>query len=121
AVADPTAADPDGTMSMGVGEPGARADVVVVDEQPGDGHVLRVVKWLQAHEPDIAIVVLTSPTGHDLGGAALELGATDVVSKAGTYSRRLAATLARRAKTATGTRTTGTSGAAPGGSIGRCG
>jgi hypothetical protein len=42
--------------------------------------------------------MLTSPTGHDVGGAALELGASDVVSKAGTYRRRLAATLARHTR-----------------------
>src|SRR4029453_17027471 len=56
AVADRTAADPDGTMSLGVGETGARADVVVVDEQPGDGHVLRVVKWVRGHETEIDAV-----------------------------------------------------------------
>ena len=107
ATVDRTVADPDGTTSVGVGESGTPADVVVIDEQPGEGHALRVVKWLQAHEPDLPIVLLTSPTGHDVGGAALELGANDVVSKAGTYSRRLAATLARYARVGRTTRTTG--------------
>ena len=96
AIAGRTEADPDGTTSLGVGESGTRADVVILDEQPADGHVLRVVKWLQAHAADVPIVVLTQPTGQDVGGAALELGASDVVSKSGSYRRRLAAALARR-------------------------
>lgn len=96
ATAGRTVADPDGTTSLGVGESATRADVIVIDEQPGEGHALRVVKWLQSHAPDVPIVVLAPLTAHDVGGAALELGAADVVSKAGTYRRRLAATLARR-------------------------
>src|SRR4029453_15475328 len=38
ATSDRTVADPDGTTSLGVGDNGARADVVVIDEQPEDGH-----------------------------------------------------------------------------------
>jgi DNA-binding NarL/FixJ family response regulator len=96
ATADRTSADEDGACSLSVGDSGERAQVVVVDEQPAEGHALRVVKWLQTHAPGIPIILLTSPTGHDVGGAALELGAADVVSKAGTYRRRLVAALAKQ-------------------------
>jgi DNA-binding response OmpR family regulator len=70
-------------------------DIVVVDEQAGEGHALPVVKWIKAHAPHLPVIVLTSPTGHEVAGAALELGADDVVSKAGTYRRRLVAMLHR--------------------------
>ena len=71
------------------------ADLMVVDEQPGDGHALQVVKWVRTHAPHLPLIVLTSPTAGDIGGAALDLGAEDVVSKSGTYRRRLVATLHR--------------------------
>jgi PAS domain S-box-containing protein len=53
------------------------------------------VKWLKASRPELPVLALTSPSGSDVGGAALDLGADDVVSKSGTYRRRLMATLHR--------------------------
>jgi DNA-binding NarL/FixJ family response regulator len=74
----------------------AAPDVILIDEQPGHSHALQVVRWVKAHAPDTPTIVLTSPSGADVGGAALELGADDVVSKAGSYRRRLMASLHRR-------------------------
>ena len=88
----------DGAMSLVMADgdaEGRRADVLVVDEQCGDAHMLQVVKWVRARVPDLPIVVLTPPAGGELGGAALDLGADDAVSKAGTYRRRFVAVLHR--------------------------
>jgi DNA-binding NarL/FixJ family response regulator len=85
----------DGEIATPLTIGGVQADVVVIDEHAGDAHPLQVVKWLKAHLPSAATVVLTSPTGGDVGGAALDLGADDVVNKSGTYRRRLMATLHR--------------------------
>ena len=74
---------------------GQTAELIILDEITGEAHALQVVKWLKSHAPSIPLVVLTSPTGVDIGGAALDLGAEDVVSKAGMYRRRLIATLHR--------------------------
>ena len=93
-----TACGRDGAVSLvlpdGPAE-GHRADVLVVDEQCGDAHMLQVVKWVKARVPDLPVVVLTPPAGGELGGAALDLGADDAVSKAGTYRRRFVAVLHR--------------------------
>lgn len=71
------------------------ADALIVDEQPGAAHQLQVVKWLKANEPGLPVIVLTAPAAGDVGGAALELGADEVVNKSGTYRRRLVASLHR--------------------------
>jgi len=86
-------ADGEITSPLTVG--GETADLVIVDDHAGDAHPLQVVKWLKARWPTLPVVALTSPTGSDVGGAALDLGADDVVSKSGTYRRRLMATLHR--------------------------
>ncbi len=83
-----TTAAPDGSVA-------GRADMLVVDEQPGDAHPLQVVKWMHANVADVRVVALTSPSAGDSAGAALELGADDVVSKSGSYGRRLVASLHR--------------------------
>ena len=93
-----TTPDTDGVVSLNwdLSEtPGDRCDVLIVDEAPGAAHALQVVKWAKAHHPDIPLVVLTPATAGDVGGAALELGADEIVSKAGNYRRRLLATLHR--------------------------
>jgi DNA-binding response OmpR family regulator len=77
------------------GDEGFQCDALVVDENPGDAHALQVVKWVKSRHPDLPVIVLTTPTAGDVGGAALELGADDVVGKAGTYRRRLVATVYR--------------------------
>jgi DNA-binding NarL/FixJ family response regulator/predicted nucleic acid-binding Zn-ribbon protein len=74
---------------------GQRADVLVVDEPCGRAHMLEVVKWVRARVPDLPIVALTPPAGGEVGGAALDMGADDAVSKAGTYRRRFVAVLHR--------------------------
>ena len=74
---------------------GQRADVLVVDEECGGAHMLQVVKWVRARVPDLPIVVLTPPAGGEIGGAALDMGADDSVSKVGTYRRRFVAVLHR--------------------------
>lgn len=91
----PAAAD--GSAALGLpGEGGDRLpDVIVVDEHAGDSHALQVVKWLRSKAVTLPIVMLTSPTGADVGGAALDLGADDIVAKSGTYRRRLLSTLHR--------------------------
>ena len=90
------AADGSSKLAM-AGEDGAEIppDVIVVDEHSGEGHALQVVKWIRSQTVNVPIVMLTSPTGADVGGAALDLGADDVVSTAGTYRRRLLSTLHR--------------------------
>ena len=91
-------ASADGAVPVVMGEDdglGAPAELIVVDEDPGECHALQVVKWIDARAPQVRVVVLTSPAGGDIGGAAIDLGADDVVSKAGTYRRRLVATLHR--------------------------
>lgn len=70
-------------------------DVLLIDEHPGPAHTLQVVKWAKAHQPHVPVVVLTAPAAGDVAGAALELGADEVVSKAGSYRRRLIASLHR--------------------------
>lgn len=72
-----------------------RCDVLVVDELPGKAHTFEVVKWVKSHMPELPVIVLTPPNGADIGGAALDMGADEVVNKAGTYRRRLIATLHR--------------------------
>ena len=72
-----------------------QCDVLVVDELPGKAHTFEVVKWVKSHMPDLPVIVLTPPNGADVGGAALDIGADEVVNKAGTYRRRLIATLHR--------------------------
>lgn len=74
---------------------GETADLVVVDDHVGDAHPLELLKWLKAKAPALPVVALTAPGRNDTGGAALDLGADDVVSKSGTYRRRLMATLHR--------------------------
>lgn len=88
----------DGALSLVMAEgaaAGDRADILVVDEQCGDAHMLQVLKWVKARVPEMPVVVLTPPTAGELGGAALDLGADDSVSKAGTYRRRFVAVLYR--------------------------
>lgn len=70
-----------------------RCDVLVVDELPGKAHTFEVVKWVKSHMPALPVIVLTPPNGADIGGAALDMGADEVVNKAGPYGRRLVATL----------------------------
>lgn len=72
-----------------------QCDVLVVDELPGKAHTFEVIKWAKSHLPALPVIALTPPTGADIGGAALDMGADEVVSKAGTYRRRLVATLHR--------------------------
>ena len=72
-----------------------QCDVLVVDELPGKAHTFEVVKWVKSHMPELPVIVLTPPNGADVGGAALDMGADDVVNKAGAYGLRLAATLHR--------------------------
>jgi len=72
-----------------------QCDVLVVDELPGKAHTFEVVKWVKSHMPELPVIVLTPPNGADVGGAALDMGADDVVNKIGTYGLRLAATLHR--------------------------
>jgi DNA-binding NarL/FixJ family response regulator len=86
----------DGSCPLAVaGESGAMrpADAIVVDEHPGESHPLEVIKWIRTQSPGVRIVMLTSATAADAGGAALDLGASDVVSKSGTYRRRLTSAL----------------------------
>ena len=92
-----TMAGDDGSIAtrmsgLGVGPP---ADVLIIDEHQGDVHPLQVVKWAHANAPATPIIVLTGPTPGDMGGAALELGADQVVGKTGTYRRRIVASLHR--------------------------
>jgi len=82
------------TVMTGEGS-GLPADVLVLDERPGNVHPLEVVKWCRAHAPGMSVVVLTSPASGDAGAAALELGADEIVSKTTTYRRRLIASLHR--------------------------
>ena len=92
----PAAAD--GSAALGFPDEGGAEgmpDVIVVDEHAGDSHALQVVKWLRSKSVTLPIIMLTSPTGADVGGAALDLGADDIVSKSGTYRRRLLSTLHR--------------------------
>ena len=90
------ACGPDGTIPMVMdAADGSPVDVVIVDEHPGEAHPLQVVKAVKAKAAEMTTVVLTSPTGADIGGAAFDLGADDVVSKAGVYRRRLVASLHR--------------------------
>ncbi len=72
-----------------------QCDVLVVDELPGKAHTFEVVKWVKSHMPALPVIVLTPPNGADVGGAALDMGADEVVNKAGPYGRRLVATLHR--------------------------
>jgi len=95
---DRTTAMRDGAMSLTMDSPasqGEPCDALVVDELPGHAHALEVVKWVKSRMPALPVIVLTPPIGADLGGAALDLGADEVVSKTGTYRRRLTATLHR--------------------------
>ena len=113
--ADRAAVTADGEMASPLTINGVPADVVILDEHAGDTHPLLVVKWLKAHVPLVPVIVLTSSSGSDVGGAALDLGADDVVSKSGTYRRRLMATLHRyyvRKSAGGATGTTGTAGTA---------
>ena len=103
----------DGTVPTTLARAGDQpAHIIIVNEQTGEAHALQVVKWLKSHAPDIPLVVLTSPSGVDIGGAALDLGADDVVSKAGMYRRRLIATLHRHYVKITGAGATGATGTA---------
>jgi DNA-binding NarL/FixJ family response regulator len=77
------------------GDDGDRCEVLVVDELPGKAHTFEVIKWVKSHMPALPVIVLTPPNGADIGGAALDLGADEVVNKTGAYCRRLVATLHR--------------------------
>jgi PAS domain S-box-containing protein len=77
------------------GDDGDQCDVLVVDELPGKAHTFEVVKWVKSHVPALPVIVLSPPNGADIGGAALDMGADEVVNKAGAYGRRLVATLHR--------------------------
>ena len=92
-----TAASRDGALSLVMerGHETSLCDALVVDELPGEAHTLEVVKWVKSRMPAVPVIVLTPPSGADIGGAALDMGADEVVSKAGTYRRRLVATLHR--------------------------
>ena len=95
---DRTNAIRNGAMSLVMDTPdsqGEPCDVLIVDELPGEAHTLEVVKWVKSRMPELPVIVLTPPNGADVGGAALDMGADEVVSKAGTYRRRLVATLHR--------------------------
>lgn len=103
----------DGTVPTTLARAGDQpAHIIIVNELTGEAHALQVVKWLKSHAPGIPLVVLTSPSGVDIGGAALDLGAEDVVSKAGMYRRRLIATLHRHYVKITGAGATGATGTA---------
>jgi DNA-binding NarL/FixJ family response regulator len=95
--ANRTSAAGDGSIPtvMSDESPDQAADVVVIDERPGDVHPLEVVKWCRVHAAGTPVVVLTSPASGDAGAAALELGADEIVSKTATYGRRLIASLHR--------------------------
>ena len=95
--ADRTSAAEDGRIATVMSGEGSDrpADVLVIDERPGDVHPLEVVKWCRAHANGTRVVVLTSPASGDAGAAALELGADEIVSKTATYRRRLIASLHR--------------------------
>src|SRR5262245_51088153 len=90
-----TAAMRDGIIPLLMDNPGDQCDALVVDELPGKAHTFEVIKWVKSHLPALPVIALTPPTGADLGGAALDMGADEVVCKAGTYRRRLVATLHR--------------------------
>ena len=93
-----TAAMRDGVIPLlmdSAGDARDQCDVLVVDELPGKAHTFEVVKWVKSHVPALPVIVLTPPNGADVGGAALDMGADEVVNKAGTYRRRLIATLHR--------------------------
>ena len=85
----------DGIIPLLMDNPGDQCDALVVDELPGKAHTFEVIKWVKSHLPTLPVIALTPPTGADIGGAALDMGADEVVSKAGTYRRRLVATLHR--------------------------
>jgi PAS domain S-box-containing protein len=72
-----------------------RCDAVVIDEHPGEAHPLQVLKSIRSQASDLPVIVLTSAGANDIGTAALELGADDIVVKSGIFRRRLIATLRR--------------------------
>jgi DNA-binding NarL/FixJ family response regulator/PAS domain-containing protein len=92
-----TSAAEDGTIATTMSDEGTQvpADMLLIDERPGEVHPLQVVKWCGAHASGTPLMVLTSPAAGDVGGAAIELGADEIVSKTGTYRRRLVASLHR--------------------------
>jgi DNA-binding response OmpR family regulator len=63
------------------GDDGDQCEVLVVDELPGKAHTFEVVKWVKSHMPALPVIVLTPPNGADTGGAALDLGADEVVNR----------------------------------------
>jgi DNA-binding NarL/FixJ family response regulator len=92
---EPTAA----LAGIGVSKP----HVVIVDLQLKSGTSgLTVLKWLRAHEPDIAAIVLSNSAYAQMRQVCLDLGASLVLDKAGEFVRigdavREAADRARRA------------------------
>jgi DNA-binding NarL/FixJ family response regulator len=93
-----TKAGDDGSVATTMSEPGVEgeaAEVLVIDEEPGAAHALQVVKWVKQHVPALPVVILAAPSAADLDATALELGADEVLSKAGTYRRRLIGSLHR--------------------------
>ncbi len=72
-----------------------RADTIVVDDAPGEGPALQVIKFVRGAAPDLPVVVLTSPTTGESAAGVLDLGVDDCIPKTGIYRRRLIATLNR--------------------------
>lgn len=72
-----------------------RTDTVVVDDQPGEGPSLQVVKFVRAQSPDLPIVVLASAAAGESASGILDLGVDDCIPKSGIYRRRLIASLNR--------------------------
>ena len=70
-------------------------DTIVIDDVPGEGPSLQVVKFVRGAAPDLPIVVLTSPTAGESAAGVLDLGVDDCIPKTGIYRRRLIATLNR--------------------------
>jgi PAS domain S-box-containing protein len=88
----------DGTIAGREVTPGPdplRADTVVIDDAPGEGPSLHVVKFVRGAAPEMPIVVLTSPTAGESAAGVLDLGVDDCIPKTGIYRRRLIATLNR--------------------------
>jgi PAS domain S-box-containing protein len=97
AQAERTVCAADGSVVRALPDPDSghlSIDVLIVDDTPGDAHTLQVVKWAAGRVPDLPVVVLTAATA-DLAGAAVDLGAEDVIPKVGTYRRRLVSALYR--------------------------
>jgi PAS domain S-box-containing protein len=88
----------DGAIAGREVTPGAdplRTDTIVVDDAPGEGPSLPVVKFVRGAAPDLPIVVLASATAGESAAGVLDLGVDDCIPKTGIYRRRLIATLNR--------------------------